>query len=120
MDFKAINDTFGHLEGDRLLIELTPLLQMKIRKSDIIARYGGDEFVAFHPQTSLKEAVRLWERISKEIEHRLWGSRELKMAIDFGVALYPEDGVDIDSLLKKADERMYESKNRAKMNLSKG
>ena len=119
-DFKAINDTFGHLEGDRLLIELTPLLQMKIRKSDIIARYGGDEFVAFHPQTSLKEAVRLWERISKEIEHRLWGSRELKMAIDFGVALYPEDGVDIDSLLKKADERMYESKNRAKMNLSKG
>ncbi|MBO8153698.1 sensor domain-containing diguanylate cyclase [Thermovirga sp.] len=119
-DFKAINDTFGHLEGDRLLIELALLLEMRIRKSDIIARYGGDEFVAFHPQTSLEKAVRLWEKISKEIESNLWGSRGLKMAIDFGVASCPEDGVNIDSLLKKADKRMYESKNRAKMNLSKG
>jgi len=117
-DFKAINDTFGHLEGDRILVEMAGFLEAAMRKIDLIARYGGDEFVSLHPKTQKKEAKALWDRVEQKMNNVLWGSRNLHLAIDVGIASYPDDGKEEEQLLSKADERMYEAKRRAKFNSS--
>ncbi|MDN5319383.1 MAG: hypothetical protein PWR00_1346 [Thermovirga sp.] len=114
--FKAINDTFGHLEGDRILVEVAGFLAGAMRKIDVIARYGGDEFVSLHPRTREKEAKALWGRVEQKLKERLWGSRNLQIAIDVGIASYPDDGKEKEHILGRADERMYEVKRKAKTN----
>ncbi|GEM_PF-1103640 len=111
--FKTYNDTCGHLVGDSLLKELAQLLAQDIRKMDIVARYGGDEFVIFLPHTSKKQAVTLAERIRMDVErHRFPGEEKLsgEITISLGVAAYSEDMVEPEALMKAADLALLEAK----------
>jgi diguanylate cyclase (GGDEF)-like protein len=113
-DFKAYNDTRGHVAGDALLRELAQLLTRDIRRVDIAARYGGDEFVLFFPDTNKKRTMTLAERIRKSVEeYELCGEGEI--TISLGVATCPEDAVEPEALVKAADDALLEAKKRGNM-----
>lgn len=111
--FKLINDNYGHLVGSKVLVEMGQILINQLRTIDIVARYGGDEFVIVLPQTSAPDAVTIAERIRKAIEQNAFLKREgynLKVTSSFGVAAYPESAKTKEDLLRIADEAMYRVK----------
>jgi len=110
--FKSINDTLGHAVGDELLIEVSRRLRVSVRDSDTVARLGGDEFVVVLPALRSVEDA---EVVAKKILVSLGAPYELsghpvRTSPSIGVALYPENASDGDSLLKNADAAMYEAK----------
>jgi diguanylate cyclase (GGDEF)-like protein/PAS domain S-box-containing protein len=116
--FKPVNDTYGHTTGDRMLQEVARRLQAEVRSSDLVGRLGGDEFVA------LLSAVHSDEDVLHAASHLL-GSLSQPYEIDtlrlrtspsIGIALYPRDGADIDTLLRNADSAMYHAKSRGRNN----
>ncbi|HBG92243.1 MAG TPA: sensor domain-containing diguanylate cyclase [Nitrospiraceae bacterium] len=112
--FKNINDQHGHLIGSKILVELGQLIIKCLRSIDIVARYGGDEFVVVLPQTPPHAAVQIAERIRKSVEHNTFLKKEgyaLKMTASFGVASYPESAKTKEDLIRLADEAMYRVKN---------
>jgi diguanylate cyclase (GGDEF)-like protein len=104
--FKDYNKIHGHSEGDNVLREMSEILKRRFRKSDVIARYGGDEFVILLPETEKKGARIVAEEICKLIEHHPFRGRETqpegKITVSLGVASFPEDGEDPDSLINTA------------------
>ncbi|MBT9537800.1 MAG: diguanylate cyclase [Nitrospirae bacterium] len=112
--FKNINDQYGHLIGSKLLVEMGQLIIKGLRGIDIVARYGGDEFVVVLPQTPPKASVQIAERIRKSVEQNTFLKKEgyaLKMTASFGVASYPESAKTKEDLIRLADEAMYRVKN---------
>ena len=109
---KQINDAFGHSEGDRALIEVADVLKETFRESDIIARIGGDEFVALAIETDEASAEILTTRLQENLQARnARGERRYKLSLSVGVARYdPEHPCSIDELLARADRLMYEQK----------
>nr|WP_304859567.1 diguanylate cyclase [Rhodoferax sp.]MDO9195199.1 diguanylate cyclase [Rhodoferax sp.] len=114
--FKHINDHFGHEAGDRVLIEVAQRLRSAVRSGDLVARLSGDEFVILLDRVDSGEGL---ERVRQEIQASLKVpfmalGKEVLDGIDFGgsvgEAIYPDDGADAESLLKKADRRMYGQK----------
>lgn len=109
--FKGINDTFGHGIGDKLLIKVAQSILPLLRSGDVLGRFGGDEFLLVLPGSDGGGVVLIVQRILDafnapfEIE-----GRSLRITPSIGIAIYPEDGQDIESLLKHADTAMYESK----------
>lgn len=115
--FKLINDNYGHLVGSKLLVEIGQLLLKCLRTVDIVARYGGDEFVMVLPQTAPRNASQIAERIRKSIEQNIFLKRDgysFKMTASFGVASYPESANTKEELLKLADDAMYRVKNQTR------
>jgi len=110
-NFKEINDTFGHLVGDFVLIKFVQMLNALTRSSDKIYRYGGDEFVIVFNRSTLQNAVKTIERIIDKINKTKLKYKEslIKFSISVGIASHKK-GDDIDSLLKRADEALYEAK----------
>lgn len=111
--FKSLNDTRGHAEGDRRLCVVAALLRRRIRKSDVAARYGGDEFALLLPETSPQEAVALLEQIRLGVAtHRglVEGPSEHALTCSAGIAAWPEDGTTAPDLLAAADVRLYQAK----------
>jgi diguanylate cyclase (GGDEF)-like protein len=111
--FKSINDNYGHLVGSKLLVEMGQLLIRSLRTIDIVARYGGDEFVIVLPQTVPNSAVQIAERIRKSVERNIFLKKEgysLHLTASFGVASYPESAQSKEDLLRLADEAMYRVK----------
>jgi diguanylate cyclase (GGDEF)-like protein/PAS domain S-box-containing protein len=110
--FKTVNDSMGHDVGDQLLKAVGKRLESTMRKSDTVARIGGDEFVLVLPQiTQANEAAKLAQRILDEFrEPFVFDDRRLRVTTSIGVAVCPEDGKDIESLLKNADTAMYWAK----------
>jgi diguanylate cyclase (GGDEF)-like protein len=107
--FKEVNDTSGHLEGDLVLARVGRLLENKCRQSNVVARYGGDEFIILMPETSVEQAQILAERL------RLWLAtdpmlNEHQITGSFGVASFPIHGFSAESIIRVADMGMYISK----------
>jgi len=108
--FKVVNDTYGHLIGSKLLVELSQLLLKGLRKVDIVARYGGDEFVMVLPQTNVDSAKLIAERLRHSIERNTFLQSEglgLKLTASFGIATYPDHAKSQEELMRLADEAMY-------------
>lgn len=111
-NLKQVNDTHGHETGNRLLQHLTRCIRSELRGSDVIARYGGDEFVALLPQTNSRGAYELGERMRRAIEmSRLdVDGNDVATTVSIGVASFPEDGGSVDVILEKADKALYRAK----------
>jgi two-component system cell cycle response regulator len=112
--FKRINDTFGHDIGDEVLKEFAVRLATNVRGIDLACRYGGEEFVVIMPDTELKDALRIAERLRLHVSgtpFRAPGlSEPLSVTISVGVACTEGQGDTPDALLKRADEAVYEAK----------
>jgi diguanylate cyclase (GGDEF)-like protein len=108
-NFKRVNDEFGHEEGDRVLSKFGEILAKGFRKYDIVARFGGDEFVI--ALINCKDAGRCtcpaFRKFKKRVERELC---EYRLTVSIGVVKAPDDGVDIDRLISEADRRMYKAK----------
>lgn len=109
---KMINDTFGHAEGDRALIEMSQLLRKNLRSSDILARFGGDEFVAMVLESENKGFERLFTRIDKHfVDFNNQPDRKYPLLASHGVAYYnPANPCSLEELMEKSDRAMYENK----------
>lgn len=107
--FKTINDTHGHSTGDRVLRIVGKFLQQNIRDVDIIARFGGEEFVILLPEADKNEARTVSERLRGNLEHLKLDDLP-PLSISIGIAAYPEDGNDIEELIIRADAAMYAAK----------
>jgi diguanylate cyclase (GGDEF)-like protein len=107
-NFKEFNDTYGHLEGDRILAELGRLLKEEIRASDYAARLGGEEFAIVLPHTSKEAAAIMAERLRKKIKDKLG------ISVSIGIGEFPSDANTLRALLRKADQALYEAKKKGK------
>ena len=108
--FKQINDHYGHLEGNRLLRQISETLRHNCREYDYVARMGGDEFVLL---LLGKEQGAIDERIA-QLERLKWNAGRddeiYRVSMSVGAAVFPQDGADADELLAEADRRMYKAK----------
>lgn len=110
--FKTINDSYGHLTGDYVLQTVASLLKAGIRKTDVLARYGGDEFVLLLPHTDEKGGLILAERMRAQVEtYQYSGLESHNVTISIGMACCSENYDDATMILKAADNALYESKN---------
>ena len=109
--FKEINDSLGHSVGDLLLIEIAKRLKVVLREEDTLARLGGDEFVLLLPNTTFDRAEQVAQKILESIAKPfLIPPHELSITTSIGLALYPTDGEDMETLYKNADTAMYRAK----------
>jgi diguanylate cyclase (GGDEF)-like protein/PAS domain S-box-containing protein len=114
--FKAINDTFGHIEGDNVLRDTARILQVTFRNSDIVARLGGDEFAVVPIGTKGDNVDTVVERLQKNLDlHNSGEGMKYTISVSVGLAYYdPEAPSSIDELLARADKCMYDNKRRRK------
>ncbi|MEM5382018.1 EAL domain-containing protein [Paraburkholderia phymatum] len=110
--FKNVNDSLGHSVGDRLLSVVADRLARCARASDTVARHGGDEFVIVMTDTVDEQSLIAWmERVRASISEPVWlDGTELYVGCSMGASLYPQDGEDVETLMKKADLAMYRAK----------
>jgi diguanylate cyclase (GGDEF)-like protein len=109
--FKSINDMYGHDCGDFILKNVGSILKESVRKQDKIARWGGEEFLILHPETTLQNASLIAERVRKNIEHvsLTYQQHNLHVTLSFGIAVTTEDST-IEEVIKNADENLYHAK----------
>jgi diguanylate cyclase (GGDEF)-like protein len=108
-NFKTFNDTLGHPAGDALLKEVASLLKDKVRSTDIVSRYGGDEFALLLKQTRKEDATRMCERIREAFQLR-FGGNSVQVTASIGLACYPTDALSKKDLAKAADDALYVAK----------
>ena len=112
-NFKQINDTYGHMVGDKYLSLVGQVIARQIRSSDIAARYGGDEFVVLLPSTTGDEARATAQKLAFGVANAATispGEEQIKLSITIGIASCPDDSRSAGELLQIADTRMFESK----------
>ena len=110
--FKSFNDTYGHAMGDLVLKKVAGILSGALRKADVLARFGGEEFVVLLPNVTARGALESAERLRESVaaaEVHPGGPRK-RVTVSIGAALFPTDASDSESLLKAADEALYEAK----------
>lgn len=111
--FKSFNDNYGHPSGDQLLRSVAQLLRAGVRTVDKVGRYGGEEFVIIMPETHKDDAFLLAERIRRTIEQQAFivvAGEEIHRTVSVGVASYPEDGLNPQEVIERADEALYRAK----------
>jgi diguanylate cyclase (GGDEF)-like protein len=113
---KAVNDQYGHPAGNRLLQMLVQCVQAQLRETDILARYGGDEFVLLLPETTSVGAEKLAGRIRQRIEAAVLATpgKSVSSTVSVGLASYPEHANDLETVMERADQAMYTSKTSGK------
>lgn len=113
--FKKINDTYGHLFGDEVIIKVAHIVESQIRESDIVARFGGEEFVVLLQNCDLKGAFEVAEKIRKSIENTsisLHNNEDVHCTVSLGIAQFKEEDKDnLENTLSRADKALYEAKN---------
>jgi len=119
-EFKQVNDGFGHPCGDLVLKHFAKILKSSVRKTDIVARYGGDEFGILLPETKKSMAMKVSEKIRREVERHpfCWGEQQLHITVSIGVAAALQEGVeDWNGLLNAADQALYRAKDGGRNNV---
>ncbi len=114
--FKNINDTLGHSAGDELICAVAQALLATVRESDTVSRLGGDEFAILLPnigsaQMAGRLVIKLFNAVSK---HYTVNDKELRVSVSMGISMYPNDGEDVETLIKRADNAMYQAKKRGR------
>jgi diguanylate cyclase (GGDEF)-like protein len=110
--FKQQNDTYGHLTGDVVLREVAELLHRNLREVDLIARFGGEEFIVFLVETNADHAMTIAQRLRGLVElHPIRAYDEtLRQTVSMGVAMFPDDGQALQQLIDRADQALYAAK----------
>lgn len=111
-DFKKVNDTYGHLVGDKVIIEISEILKKYTRQTDVVGRWGGEEFIIICPKTNLQDALKLAEKLRDKIATYQFETVGKKTA-SFGVATFKENETIIE-LITRVDNAMYLAKSRGK------
>ena len=114
--FKQINDTYGHQAGDQALIAFAKTCQQHIREMDMLARFGGDEFVLLLPEADSEQACEVVERIRlalalAPVDHR---GQPIPMTLSAGIACWADEPEPLDDLLGRADQGLYQAKNQGR------
>jgi diguanylate cyclase (GGDEF)-like protein len=110
--FKETNDRFGHLVGDAVLREVANVLHLSLREIDIIGRYGGEEFLIVLTGIGRDGAFQVAERIRKNIESAVFKAYDevVTSTVSMGISVFPDNGIDMDSLFESADKALYKAK----------
>jgi two-component system cell cycle response regulator len=121
-DFKACNDSRGHLAGDRILAEVGQLIRRSVREIDLAARYGGEEFVVVLPYTELGGAGVVAERLRARVEAHpfLEAGEPVRVTVSIGLAVCPADASSAEELIRRSDERLYRAKSQGKNRICLG
>ncbi len=109
--FKTVNDRYGHRRGDEILKQIGYQLKISLRETDLVGRYGGEEFIIILPNTGDEEAVVVSEKIRKNIESSISINEDEPITLSLGVSTYPDHGLNEEELIEKADQALYHSKN---------
>ena len=109
---KKANDEYGHLFGDEVLVKISNSIEGCIRKTDMVGRYGGEEFLVLFAHINLKGAVESAQRIIKSVENLKWEKKNFKITISAGVCEKKDE--DTTTLIKKADDLLYAAKKKGK------
>ena len=122
-NFKKVNDNYGHMAGDKVLIELAKAFTENLRKNDFVARYGGEEFAFVLPQTDLKGAYHVADQLKRvvgDLKIAINNGKHVLLSVSCGVATaYPEKcGDSMDALIQRADEALYDAKRSGKNRIS--
>jgi len=112
-NFKSVNDIYGHKKGDQVLKEVAYLLKKHFRNYDFVSRFGGDEFIVVLRDIPKEEMEKILNQLQKRIKEIF---SKFKLSISYGIAEVSESNNSIDKLISLADKRMYEMKNRKKLN----
>lgn len=115
-NFKTINDSLGHVIGDKVLVEFADVLKQSIRQTDIAGRWGGDEFLIIVPKASRETILHLVNTLQKNIKQHKFEKVGL-LTLSIGGAVYKESD-DVDSIIQRADRALYKSKNKGKDNFT--
>jgi diguanylate cyclase (GGDEF)-like protein len=111
-NLKAVNDQYGHAVGDKMIVSISRTIQDSLRGTDILARYGGDEFVVMLPETADARTTEVAERIRAAVENTSFSADgdRISSTLSIGIACYPEDSEDSEEIINRADQALYESK----------
>lgn len=116
--FKKVNDQYGHSSGDDVLKQVAQIVRSQLRQSDWVARYGGEEFLIFLHNTEKSQALLVADKLRAEIER--WSvflpdhKRMINITISCGLSCYPQDGLNANDLIHRADEALYQAKRRGR------
>jgi diguanylate cyclase (GGDEF)-like protein len=115
-DFKKCNDTYGHVVGSSVLAGVGEVIRENVRHFDVASRYGGEEFIAYLPETKAAEALLAADRLRQLIEQKVFAHHEVKVhiTISMGISHFPQDGRELEELVVVADERLYRAKREGK------
>ncbi len=113
--FKQVNDTYGHMAGDKVIKTLSHFLKNKLRKMDIVGRYGGEEFAVIMPDTTSKDAYKVIDKLRKEFSQILHISEATQFKVTFssGIASFPEK-IGQDEIVEQADQCLYLAKEKGR------
>jgi diguanylate cyclase (GGDEF)-like protein len=111
--FKNVNDQFGHVVGSQLLVDMAAVLKTQLRASDLVYRYGGDEFIVLLPKSNVEESKKIAVRISevvKAAEFVINHEQKYRLSLSIGISEFPSDADSAKSIIEFADKMMYMSK----------
>lgn len=111
--FKNVNDTYGHIVGDKVLFELAQICQKELRNQDIFARYGGEEFIILLPETDIDAALKIAERLREVVANKTFTFDEIKLTITISLGISNGNNIEqlkVDTILHQADQALYQSK----------